>query len=153
MTHNMHPTFVVSGVAAAGAVLSAAIVAGRPATAADSWSSTTAQMQQLISSRWAKFCGKGSQPDAKEVCFTSKDTRTSAGEPVVAAALIEPAGEARNLFRVTLPSPLQVQYGTRIMIDKEWAISGAFLTCFANGSWLTMKLGPNWSASSRQARR
>ena len=90
-------------------------------------------MPQLIYSPWAKFCGKGNDPGAKEVCFTGKDARTEAGQPVVAAALIEPEGEPKKLFRVTLPSPLQLQYGTRIIIDKDPAISGAFFTCFANG--------------------
>jgi invasion protein IalB len=88
---------------------------------------------QLVYSPWAKFCGKGNDAGAKEVCFTGKDARTEAGQPVVAAALIEPEGEPRKLFRVTLPSPLQLQYGTRIVIDKEAPISGAFFTCFANG--------------------
>jgi invasion protein IalB len=129
----MHPSFVVSGVAAARAVLSVAIVASRPATAADPWPSTAPETPQLIYSPWAKFCGKGKDPGAKEVCFTGKDARTEAGQPVAAAALIEPEGEAKKLFRVTLPSPLQVQYGTRIMIDKEPAIGSAFFTCFANG--------------------
>jgi invasion protein IalB len=91
------------------------------------------EMPQLVYSPWAKFCGKGNDPSAKEVCFTGKDARTEAGQPVVAAALIEPEGEQRKLFRVTLPSPLQLQYGTRIVIDKEAPISGAFFTCFANG--------------------
>src|SRR6266851_2014003 len=91
------------------------------------------EMPQLIYSPWAKFCGKGNDPGAKEVCFTGKDARTEAGQPVVAAALIEPEGEPKKLFRVTLPSPLQLQYGTRIVIDKEAPISGAFFTCFANG--------------------
>jgi invasion protein IalB len=91
------------------------------------------EMPQLIYSPWAKFCGKGNDANAKEVCFTGKDARTEAGQPVVAAALIEPEGEPKKLFRVTLPSPLQLQYGTRIIIDKEPAISGAFFTCFANG--------------------
>jgi len=132
-TRNIRPAFVVSGVVVAGAILFAAIVSNGPATAADPWPSTAPETPQLIYSPWAKFCGKGKDPGAKEVCFTGKDARTRAGEPVVAAALIEPAGEARKLFRVTLPSPLQVQYGTRIMIDKEPAISSAFFTCFANG--------------------
>jgi invasion protein IalB len=91
------------------------------------------EMPQLIYSPWAKFCGKGNDPNAKEVCFTGKDARTEAGQPVVAAALIEPEGEPKKLFRVTLPSPLQLQYGTRIIVDKDPPISGAFFTCFANG--------------------
>ena len=132
----MRSAFVVSAstrAAVAAALLSAAIVSNGPATAADPSPSNTAEIRQLIYSRWAKFCGKGSGPEAKEVCFTGKDARTEAGQPVVAAALIEPEGEPKKLFRVTLPSPLQLQYGTRIIIDKEPAISGAFFTCFANG--------------------
>jgi hypothetical protein len=50
----------------------------------------------------------------------------------MAAALIEPEGEPK-LFRVTLPSSLDRQYGARIRIDTEPAISSAFFTCFANG--------------------
>ena len=91
------------------------------------------EVPQLIYSPWAKFCGKGNDPGAREVCFTGKDARTEAGQPVVAAALIEPEGEPKKLFRVTLPSPLQLQYGARIVIDKEPPISSAFFTCFANG--------------------
>jgi invasion protein IalB len=100
-------------------------------------------MPQLIYSPWAKFCGKGNDPNAKEVCFTGKDARTEAGQPVVAAALIEPEGEMKKLFRVTLPSPLQLQYGTRIIIDKEPPLSGAFFTCFANGCMADYEATPD----------
>ena len=92
------------------------------------------EMPQLIYSPWAKFCGKGDDPGAKEVCFTGKDARTEAGQPLVTAALIEPEGAPKKLFRITLPSPLQLQYGSRIVIDKEQPISGPFVTCFINGS-------------------
>nr|WP_284701294.1 invasion associated locus B family protein [Rhodoplanes tepidamans] len=91
------------------------------------------QMPQLIYSPWAKFCGKGQDPNAKQVCFTGKDARTEAGQPVVAAALIEPEGEPKKLFRITLPSPLQLQYGTRLIIDQQQPMTGPFFTCFANG--------------------
>jgi invasion protein IalB len=100
-------------------------------------------MPQLIYSPWAKFCGKGNDAGAKEVCFTGKDARTEAGQPVVAAALIEPEGEPKKLFRVTLPSPLQLQYGTRIIIDKDPAIPGAFFTCFANGCMADYEATPD----------
>ena len=138
MTHKMRFALVVSaptraGAAIAGAILSAAIISGGPAAAAEPWPSTAAEMRQLIYSPWAKFCGKGKDPDAKDVCFTGRDARTEAGQPVVAAALIEPEGEAKKLFRVTLPSPLQIRYGTRIIIDKEPPISSTFFACFANG--------------------
>ncbi len=91
------------------------------------------EMPQLIYSPWAKFCGKGQDPNAKQVCFTGKDARTEAGVPVVAAALIEPDGEPKKIFRITLPSPLQLQYGTRIIIDQQQPLTAPFFTCFANG--------------------
>ncbi|MDQ2082708.1 invasion associated locus B family protein [Xanthobacteraceae bacterium Astr-EGSB] len=91
------------------------------------------QMPQLIYSPWAKFCGKGQDANAKQVCFTGKDARTEAGVPVVAAALIEPEGESKKIFRITLPSPLQLQYGTRVIVDQQPPLTGPFFTCFANG--------------------
>ena len=92
-----------------------------------------AEMPPLIYSPWAKFCGKGNEAGAKEVCFTGKDGRTEDGQPVIAAALIEPEGEPKKLFRVTLPMPVQLPYGARIVIDKEPALTGPFFTCFPNG--------------------
>jgi invasion protein IalB len=91
------------------------------------------EMPQLIYSQWAKFCGKGQEANAKQVCFTGKDARTEAGVPVVAAALIEPDGEPKKIFRITLPSPLQLQYGTRIIVDQQQPLTGPFFTCFSNG--------------------
>src|SRR5437899_2562320 len=85
-----------------------------PAAAPGPAQAAAPEIPPLIYSPWAKFCGKGNNPGDKEVCFTGKDARTEAGQPVVAAALIEPEGEPKKLFRVTLPSPLQLQYGTRI---------------------------------------
>ena len=91
------------------------------------------EQPQLIYSPWAKFCNKAPDPNAKQVCFTGRDARTEAGVPVVAAALIEPDGEPKKIFRVTLPSPLQLQYGTRILIDQNPPLASPFFTCFANG--------------------
>jgi invasion protein IalB len=91
------------------------------------------QMPQLVYSPWAKFCGKGQAADAKQVCFTGKDARTEAGVPVVAAALIEPDGEPTKIFRVTLPSPLQLKFGTRMIVDQQQPLVAPFFTCFTNG--------------------
>jgi invasion protein IalB len=101
------------------------------------------ELPQLIYSPWAKFCGKGQDANAKQVCFTGKDARTETGVPVVAAALIEPDGEPKKLLRVTLPSPLQLQYGTRIIIDQQQPISGPFFTCFANGCMADYEATPD----------
>jgi invasion protein IalB len=97
----------------------------------------------LVYSPWARFCGKGQEANAKNVCFTGKDARTEAGLPVVAAALIEPDGDPKKLFRVTLPSPLQTKYGARITIDQQAAISGPFFTCFANGCMADYEATPD----------
>jgi invasion protein IalB len=77
------------------------------------------EMPQITYSPWAKFCGKCQDATAKQVCFTGKEARTEAGQPVVAAVLIEPDGGPKKLFRITLPSPLQLQYGARVIIDHK----------------------------------
>jgi Invasion associated locus B (IalB) protein len=89
-----------------GAILLAVITCGDSAAQAPS---TASQTPQLIYSPWAKFCGKGKDPGAVEVCFTGKSARTEAGQPVVAAALIEPEGKSQKLFRVTLPRAVSGQ--------------------------------------------
>jgi len=101
------------------------------------------EMPQLIYSPWAKFCGKGQDATAKQVCFTGKDARTEAGQPVIAAALIEPDGEPKKLFRITLPSPLQLQYGTRVIVDQQPPMTGPFFTCFANGCMADYEATPD----------
>jgi invasion protein IalB len=106
----------------------------RPAPAAPAPAAPQAQeAPTLIYSPWAKFCGKGQEAGAKQVCFTGKDARTEAGLPVIAAALIEPEGEPKKILRVTLPSPVQLQFGTRVIVDQGQPQTGPFFTCFANG--------------------
>jgi invasion protein IalB len=90
------------------------------------------EMPKLVYSPWLKFCDKPNTPNAKQVCFTGRDVRTEAGQPVAAVALVEPEGEPKKLFRVTLPAPLLLQYGTRIVVDQEAPIAAPFFTCFAS---------------------
>jgi len=135
MTNSMRSAFVA-------ALLSAALVSGSPATAGEPWPIAAAKPPILVYSPWGRFYGKGSAPFAKEVCFTGADARTEAGQPVVAAALIEPEGEARKLFRVTLPAPLDSRYGARIIIDKEPPVSDAFFNCFVNGCMADFEVTP-----------
>jgi invasion protein IalB len=101
------------------------------------------EMPQFIYSPWAKFCDKGQDATAKQVCFTGKDARTEAGQPVVAAVLIEPDGEPKKLFRITLPSPLQLQYGTRVIVDQQPPLTGPFFSCFANGCMADYEATPD----------
>ena len=91
---------------------------------------------RLTYSLWVKICVKGKDPGAKNVCLTGKDARTEAQQPTAAAVLIEPEGEAKKIFRVTLPGPVAMQAGARITIDAEPPISGTFVTCLTNGGCL-----------------
>ena len=93
-----------------------------------------AEMPQPTYSPWAKFCGKGNDASAKEVCFTGKDARTEAGQPVVAAALIEPEGAAEEALPGDAAEPLQlaVRHPHRLSTRNRRS-AGAFFTCFANG--------------------
>jgi invasion protein IalB len=109
-------------------------------------------MRQPVYSPWAKFCGKGSGPGAEEVCFTGKDARTEAGQPVVAVALIEWEGEARKLFRVTLPPPLDFGYSARIVIDEARPVSNALFKCFANGCMADFEATPELVDRLRKGR-
>jgi invasion protein IalB len=88
---------------------------------------------QLIFSPWTKFCLKGQEAGAKQVCFTGKDGRVESGMPVVAAVLIEPEGEAKKILRVTLPLGMSIQPGTRVIVDQGQPMTGPYVICFQNG--------------------
>jgi invasion protein IalB len=92
------------------------------------------EMPKLAYAPWLKVCDKAKDPtgNPKQVCVTGREGRTEAGQPVVAAALVEAEGEAKKLFRVTLPSPLLLPYGTRLVIDNEAPVSAPFFTCVVN---------------------
>jgi invasion protein IalB len=91
------------------------------------------QQVQLIYSPWTKFCLKGQDANAKQVCFTGKDARIESGMPVLAAVLIEPEGEARKVLRVTLPLGMQLVHGTRVIVDQGTPATGPYVICFTNG--------------------
>jgi invasion protein IalB len=88
---------------------------------------------QLIFSPWTKFCLKGQEANAKQVCFTGKDARIESGMPVVAAVLIEPESEPKKILRVTLPLGMQLVHGTRVIIDQNQPMSAPYVICFTNG--------------------
>jgi invasion protein IalB len=88
---------------------------------------------QLIFSPWTKFCLKGQEANAKQVCFTGKDARIESGMPVVAAVLIEPETEPKKILRVTLPLGMQLVHGTRVIIDQNQPMTAPYVICFTNG--------------------
>jgi invasion protein IalB len=91
------------------------------------------QQIQLIYAPWTKFCLKGQDANAKQVCFIGKDGRIESGQPVVAAVIIEPEGEPKKILRVTLPLGMQLQHGTRIIVDGNPPLTSPYVICFQNG--------------------
>jgi invasion protein IalB len=74
----------------------------------------------------------GQDANTPKVCFTGRDARTETGVPVVATALIEPDGNGKKIFRVTVPNGVQLQHGTRIIVDTDQPFTAQFLICLNN---------------------
>lgn len=92
------------------------------------------QQIQLVYSPWTKICGKDQQQaNAKEVCLVIKEARLETGQFVAGAVLVEPEGEQRKILRVTLPLGMQLQQGTRVIIDQGNPAQRPYVICFPNG--------------------
>jgi invasion protein IalB len=108
--------------------------AQKPAEAPPPAAEAQPQQPQLIYSPWTKFCLKGQETNAQQVCFTGKDGRIESGMPVIAAVLIEPEGaDAKKVLRVTLPLGMQLPQGTRVIVDQGQPMNAPYIICFTNG--------------------
>jgi len=105
---------------------------------------------QLIYAPWTKFCLKGQDANAKQVCFTGKDGRIESGQPVVAAVIIEPEGEPKKILRVTLPLGMQLVHGTRVIVDNNPPQQSPYVICFANGCMSDYEATPELLASLKK---
>jgi len=83
-------------------------------------------------SPWMKVCGKGQDTNGKQVCVLTKDGRLENGMPVAIAQLFEPEGQPKML-RVTVPLGMQLQHGTRVIIDQEQPVNEPYKICFPVG--------------------
>src|SRR5436309_9565407 len=133
--------------APAGAPAAQAPPAGAPPAAA---AQPPEQQVQLIYAPWTKFCLKGQEAGAKQVCFTGKDGRIESGQPVIAAVIIEPEGEPKKLLRVTLPLGMQLVHGTRIIVDSNAPLQGPYVICFQNGCMSDYEATPELIASMKK---
>lgn len=106
---------------------------GAPAQQQQGAAQPADQQIQLIYAPWTKFCLKGQDANAKQVCFTGKDGRIESGQPVIAAVIIEPEGEPKKILRVTLPLGMQLVHGTRIIVDSNAPLQQPYVICFQNG--------------------
>jgi invasion protein IalB len=108
------------------------------------------QQVQLIYAPWTKFCIKGQEAGAKQVCFTGKDGRIESGQPVIAAVIIEPEGEPKKILRVTLPLGMQLVHGTRIIVDGNAPAQSPYVICFANGCMSDYEVTPELLANMKK---
>jgi invasion protein IalB len=131
----------------AGAPAAQAPPAGAPPAAG---AQPPEQQVQLIYAPWTKFCLKGQEAGAKQVCFTGKDGRIESGQPVIAAVIIEPEGEPKKLLRVTLPLGMQLVHGTRIIVDSNAPLQGPYVICFQNGCMSDYEATPELIASMKK---
>jgi invasion protein IalB len=126
--------------AAAGAPPAAPAPGGQPAD----------QQVQLIYAPWTKFCLKGQEANAKQVCFIGKDGRIESGQPVIAAVIIEPEGEPKKILRVTLPLGMQLVHGTRVIVDNNPPAQAPYVICFANGCMSDYEVTPELLANLKK---
>jgi len=125
--------------------------AAPPAAGAPAAGAPAADPQvQLIYAPWTKFCLKGQDAGAKQVCFTGKDGRIESGQPVIAAVIIEPEGEPKKILRVTLPLGMQLVHGTRVIVDTNAPMQSAYVICFANGCMSDYEMTPELLASMKK---
>jgi invasion protein IalB len=122
--------------------------AGAPAPAAAA--QPAEQQVQLIYAPWTKFCLKGQDANAKQVCFTGKDGRIESGQPVIAAVIIEPEGEPKKILRVTLPLGMQLMHGTRVIVDNNPPMQSPYVICFANGCMSDYEVTPELLANLKK---
>jgi invasion protein IalB len=108
------------------------------------------QQVQLIYAPWTKFCLKGQDAGAKQVCFTGKDGRIESGQPVIAAVIIEPEGEPKKILRVTLPLGMQLVHGTRVIVDANAPAQSPYVICFANGCMSDYEVTPELLANMKK---
>ena len=132
---------------AAGAPAGAPPAGGGPAAAGGQ---PQDQQVQLIYAPWTKFCLKGQDANAKQVCFTGKDGRIESGQPVIAAVIIEPEGEPKKILRVTLPLGMQLVHGTRVIVDNNAPAQSPYVICFANGCMSDYEVTPELLANMKK---
>src|SRR5580700_1864648 len=108
------------------------------------------QQVQLIYAPWTKFCLKGQDANAKQVCFTGKDGRIESGQPVIAAVIIEPEGEPKKILRVTLPLGMQLVHGTRVIVDNNPPAQSPYVICFQNGCMSDYEATPELLANMKK---
>jgi invasion protein IalB len=98
-------------------------------------------LPELIYSPWIKQCGKA-QDAAKTTCLTTRSSFADSGFPMVSLVLIEPEGE-KKVFRVTVPEPVAMPPGLRLVVDQGQPAQGVYVTCFRGSCFSDMEATPD----------
>ena len=120
------------------------------APAAPQQQAAAPEQPQLMYSPWMKVCGKGPEAGAKQVCVITKDGRLENGMPVAVVQLFEPEGEPRKLLRVTVPLGMQLQHGTRLIIDQGPPAQAPYSICFPVGCMSDYEATPDMIAKLKK---
>ena len=121
-----------------------------PAQPAAPQQAATPEQPQLMYSPWMKVCGKGPEAGAKQICVITKDGRLENGMPVAVVQLFEPEGEPRKLLRVTVPLGMQLQHGTRLIIDQGQPQQAPYSICFPVGCMSDYEATPDMVAKMKK---
>jgi invasion protein IalB len=110
------------------------------------------QQVQLIYSPWTKFCLTGNEAGGKKVCFTGKDARIESGMLVASAVLIEPEGQPKKVFRITVPLGMALANGTRVLIDQNQPLTAPFAFCVPAGCMADYEVTPEVVANLKKGK-
>jgi invasion protein IalB len=86
-------------------------------------------LPRLTFSPWVKLCGKDVDRAVQGTCVTAADGRDHAGDPVVSIGIFEAHGEQRQILRLRMPYGVNLQYGTRLIVDAGAPATAPFVTC------------------------
>jgi invasion protein IalB len=104
--------------------------AGQPTKPGQTQAAPQAQDNpQLVYTPWTKQCGKPQEAGAKAGCLTVRGAFAENGFPMSSVTLIEPEGD-KKVLRITVPEPVALAPGMRLVIDQGQPIPIAYLTCF-----------------------
>ena len=100
------------------------------------------QVPELIYSPWTKQCGKAQDANGKAGCITARSSFADTGFPMIQFVLIEPEGE-KKVFRVTVPEPVAMPPGMRLVVDQNQPVQGVYVTCFRGSCFSDIEATPD----------
>ena len=102
---------------------------------------TAGAQEQLYYSPWLKQCFKGQEANARLVCTTSRGSFADSGMALASGVLVEPEGD-KKILRITVPEPVALSPGARIVVDQDPPITIPFSTCYRNGCLAEIDASP-----------